>query len=56
MAKKSVNKNKSIADRANLVQTAGKSAANPTDEPKPVDKAVDKPVDKTADNTSAKKT
>ena len=68
MAKKSVNKNKSIADRANLVQTAGKSAANLTDEPKPVDKAVDKPVgravdkpvdkpvDKAADNTSAKKT
>ena len=44
MAKKSVNKNKSIADRANLVQTAGKSAANPTDEPKPVDKVTAKPV------------
>ena len=63
MAKKSVNKNKSIADRANLVQTAGKSAANPTDEPKPVDKvtakpvekaAADKPVDKTATKSAGK--
>ena len=64
MAKKSVNKNKSIADRANLVQTAGKSAVNPTEEAKPADKTVAKsaekaaakPVEKAADNTSGKKT